>query len=365
MAKSRVALFLGLALAFGSAVAAEEPVLNVYNWSDYITDEALERFQSETGIKVVYDVYDNNEVLEAKLLAGHSGYDLVFPTARPFAQRHIQAGIYLKLDKALLPHYANLDPLIMKSLAGVDPGNAHVVPYMWGTTGIGYNVAKVRAALGDDMPLDTWRLIFDPAVAAKLAPCGISLLDDEGEVFQAALIYLGRNPNSGAKEDLDAAAALLTKIRPYVRYFHSSQYINDLANGDTCVAHGYSGDVLQARDRADEAGNGVQVALAIPREGAIISTDVMAIPADAAHPGNAHKFIDFLLQPDVIAGITDYVAYANAIPASLPLLDEEIRNDPGIFPSDAVRARLVSPEQLAPAAQRARVRAWTRVKTGK
>lgn len=345
--------------------AAEEPKLNIYNWSDYITDEVLDEFQKETGIKVVYDVYDSNEVLEAKLLAGRSGYDLVFPTARPFAQRHIEAGLYRKLDKAALSNYANLDPVIMQNLAEIDPDNQYAVPYMWGTTSLGYNVEKVAERLGPDAKVDSWSLIFDPANAAKLADCGISLLDDSTEVISAALIYLGKDPNSTDKADLDAATEMLKKVRPYIRYIHSSQYINDLANGDLCVAHGYSGDVLQARDRADEAKNGVNVALAIPREGAILAIDVMVIPSDAKHPENAQKFIDFVLRPDVVARITDYVSFANAVPASLPLLDEAVRNDPGIFPSKEVLALLKSPAQLEPAVQRMRTRAWTRIKTGR
>lgn len=364
---SRLPLISILALAlFGAGnVTAEDPVLYVYNWSDYIADEVLEQFQAETGIKVVYDVYDANEVLEAKLLAGHSGYDLVFPTARPFAQGHIKAGIYRQLDQSTLKNYANLDPVIMQNLAEVDAGNAHIVPYMWGTTSIGYNRVKVAEELGSDSIPESWSLILDPANAQRLAGCGISLLDDPTEVFAAALIYLGKDPNSSKPADLAEATALLQKVRPYIRYFHSSQYINDLANGDLCVAHGYSGDILQARDRASEAANGVEVMLTIPREGAILSIDVMAIPADATHPENAHRMIDFLMRPEVIATITNYVAYANAIPASLPMLDPEVRSDQGIFPPAEVMQSLVSPAELSPAAQRARTRAWTRFKAGR
>ena len=363
----RLSLILLLAVTlFGArALAAEEPLLHIYNWSDYIADEVLEGFQTETGIRIVYDVYDSNEVLEAKLLAGRSGYDLVFPTARPFAERQIKAGIYREIDKAKLTNYGNLDPLILKNLRDVDPDNAHVVPYLWGTTSIGYNLAKVRERLGADAPVDTWALIFDPANAKRLAGCGISLLDDPTEVFSAALISLGKDPNSTDPADLDAATALLQQVRPYIRYFHSSKYINDLANGDLCLVHGYSGDILQARDRADEAGNGIEVALTIPREGAILAIDVMAIPADAGHPENAHRFIDFILRPEVIAKITDQVAFANPNPASLPLLAPKVRNDPGIFPPPEVLKRLVSPAELGPAAQRARTRAWTRIKAGR
>jgi putrescine transport system substrate-binding protein len=364
MSRSSFALFG--AMLFSSAQAfAEEPVLNVFNWSDYIADEVIQEFQAETGIKVVYDVYDSNEVLEAKLLAGSSGYDMVFPTARPFAQRHVKAGIYRKLDKAALTNYGNLDPVIMNGLSDIDPNNEHLVPYMWGTTSIGYNVGKVAEKLGADAEVDTWSLIFDPARAEKLADCGISLLDDPTEVFSAALAYLGKDPNSTAKADLEAATALLQKVRPFIRYFHSSQYINDLANGDLCVAHGYSGDILQARDRAVEAANGVEVALTIPREGAVAFVDVMAIPADASHPENAQRLIDYLLRPEVIARITNYVGYANAVPAAMPLLDEEVRNNKGIFPPAEVVARLIAPAELEPNAQRARTRAWTRVKAGK
>jgi putrescine transport system substrate-binding protein len=339
-------------------------VLHVYNWSDYIGQDTIRQFQAETGIRVVYDVYDNNEVLEAKLLAGKSGYDLVFPTDRPFAQRHIAAGLYRKLDRERLTNYGNLDPAILQSLQGADPGNAHLVPYMWGATGIGYNVKKVQEALGDSVALDSWRLLFDPALVSKLAACGVSLLDDEVETLGAALIYLGKNPNSTDPADLAAAAAAVARVRPHLRYFHSSQYINDLANGDTCVAHGYSGDVMQARDRAEEAANGVEIAFSIPREGAMMAVDVMAVPADAPHPQNAHRFIDYLLRPPVIAAVTNYVSFANANRAATDLVDESVRNDPGIYPPEATRARLVSPQLLPGDAQRQRVRTWTRVKTG-
>ncbi len=353
-----------LACTATAVAAAEEPVVNVYNWSDYIAEDTLQQFEAATGIKVVYDVYDANEVLEAKLLAGASGYDVIFPSAQPFAERHISAGLYRSLERDKLPHYGNLDPDILGALAGSDPGNAHLVPYMWGTTGIGYNVRKVREILGDEAPLDSWRLIFDPAIAKRLAGCGISVLDDEQEALAAALIYLGKDPNSTDPADIEAAAEAFAQVRPYIRYFHSSQYINDLANGDLCVAHGYSGDVLQARDRADEADNGVEVAFTIPREGAILWIDVMAIPVDAPHPDNAHRFIDFLLQPEVIADISNYVAYANANSAATPLLDEEVRDDPGIYPPAAVKARLVTAKVMPQQLQRLRVRTWTRIKTG-
>ncbi len=347
----------------GTAVA-EDRVVHVYNWSDYIAEETLGRFTELTGIKVVYDVYDANETLEAKLFAGRTGYDVVFPSAHPFAGRHIASHLYAPLDKTKLPHSVHLDPQIQKVLQKTDPGNAHLVPYMWGTTGIGYNSDKVKAALGEEAPVDSWELLFNPAYAAKLADCGIALLDDEQEVFAAALLYLGRDANTDKVEDIEAATELLNTIRPYVRYFHSSQYINDLANGDICVAHGYSGDVLQARDRADEVDQGVHVAYSIPKQGAVMWVDAMAVPVDAPHPDEAHAFIDFLLQPEVIARISNYVAYANANKDAVSLLDKEIREDNSIYPSPEVMARLVMPEEITRKTQRLKTRTWTRIKTG-
>jgi len=356
-------VLLAAALGAATAALAEEKVLHVYNWSDYIAPDTIENFQTATGIKVTYDVYDSNEVMEAKLLAGGSGYDVVFPTAQPFAERHTKAGLYRKLDKAKLPNYGNLDPNILKQLQKPDPGNEHVVPYMWGTSGIGYNIDKVKKLLGDDAPTDTWALIFDPAIASKLAGCGISVLDDD-DAIGAALMYLGKDPNTTDPKDFDAAVELFRKVRPYIKYFHSSQYINDLANGDLCVAQGYSGDVLQARDRADEAENDVHVAYTVPKEGAILWVDVMAIPSDAPHPDNAYAFINYLLKPEVIAAISNEVAYANANKAATVLVDESVRNDPGIYPPEDVKQRLVTIGTLPDKVQREKVRAWTRIKTG-
>lgn len=357
----------GLAAAMlmvGAMDVMAQEELHVYNWSDYIAEDTVQRFQDETGIKVVYDVYDSNEVLEAKLLAGKSGYDLIFPTARPFADRHINANLYAKLDKAALTNLGNADAGILKSLSDIDPDNAHVVPYMWGTTGIGVNLTKVKAILGDDFKLDTWGLVFDPATLEKLSACGVSLMDDPSEVLNAAQAYSGKPINDYSKEGLQAAADIVSKARPSIRYFHSSQYINDLANGDLCVAHGYSGDILQARDRAAEANNGVEVAYFVPREGAVVWTDVMAIPADAPNPAAAHKFINFLLKPDVIAPITNYVAYANANSAATDLVDEEIRNDPGIYPPQETREHFMTLKTPTDKERRSVSRVWTRVKTG-
>jgi len=355
---------LALALSLTTAIQAHAEELHVYNWSDYIAEDTVADFEQQSGIKVVYDVYDSNEVAEAKLLAGRSGYDLVFPTARPFADRHIKAGLYQKLDKSALTNYDNLDKVILDSLTDIDPGNEYLVPYMWGTTGIGINVDKVKEILGDDMPLDTWRLVFDPEIVSKLSACGVSLMDDSTEVLTAARAYLGKPVDDFGSDAINEAAEVVNGVRQYVRYFHSSQYINDLANGDTCVAHGYSGDVLQARDRADEAGNGVNIAYLVPSEGAVVWTDVMVIPADAPNPSAAHKFIDYLLDPAVIAPITNYVAYANANAAATELVDAEIRDDAGIYPPKETQEKLVVLKTPSERQMRVMNRAWTRIKTG-
>lgn len=357
-------LVLAALAAPGAAGAAEEKVLNIYNWSDYIADDTVSRFEAETGIKVHYDVYDANETLETKLMAGHSGYDLVVPTAMPFLAREAQAGALQKIDKTKLRNYGNLDPQILKLVAAADPGNQYGVPYLWGTTGIGYNPAKVKAALGADAPIDSLKLIFDPANAKKLASCGISLLDTPQEMFPAALTYLGRPPMSRDRADLDRAAGAVLAIRPWIRKFHSSEYINDLANGDLCVAFGYSGDMIQAKNRAAEAKNGVTIAYAIAREGAMTWVDMMAIPKDASHPENALRFIDFILRPEIVAAISNTVAYANPNLRATGLVKEEIRDNPGIYPPPEVRQRLFFDKPTAPAYDRLRTRAWTKVKTG-
>jgi putrescine transport system substrate-binding protein len=352
-----------IATVFASSVAVAAE-LHIYNWSDYIAEDTVAKFEAETGIKVSYDVYDSNEVLEAKLLAGRSGYDLIFPTARPFADRHIKAGIYLKLDKSKLGNLGNLDPGIVSSLSDIDAGNAHLVPYMWGTTGIGYNVDKVKAILGE-VPKDTWRLVFDPETVKKLSACGVSLMDDPTEVMVAARAYLGKDTTNFSKDAMNEAFDLVGKVRPHIRYFHSSQYISDLANGDSCVAHGYSGDILQARDRAASANNGVVVAYAVPREGAVVWTDVMAIPADARNVAEAHRFIDYMLRPEVVAAATNYVSYANANAKAAPLVDPAIAQDPGVYPPAATKEKLFVLKTPTDKQARDMNRAWTKVKTGK
>jgi putrescine transport system substrate-binding protein len=362
--KVRWAIGLLGAVIIASPAAGEEARLNVYNWSDYIAPDTITKFEAESGITVTYDVYDGNEVLEAKLLSGRSGYDVVVPSASPFMARQIAARVYRTLDKSQLPNWTNLDPHILDLVAAADPGNAHGVPYLWSDTGIGYNEMQVRAALGNAAPVGGLALIFDPAVAEKLAPCGISLLDTPQEVFPAALAYLGLDPRSRDLDDLDKALATLEKIRPFIRKFHSSQYINDLAGGGLCVALGYSGDVVQARNRAREARNQVAISFRVPKEGAMMSVDMLGIPADAPHPENALRFIDYLLRPDVIADITNAVWYPNPNLPATALVKPEIRDDPSVYPPEDVRRRLYVDLPAPPGYERARTRAWTRLKSG-
>jgi putrescine transport system substrate-binding protein len=342
--------------------AAEEKVLNVYNWSDYIDPAVIEAFQKETGIAVTYDVFDSNEVLETKLLTGNSGYDVVVPSAY-FLERQIKAGVFRKLDPALLPNLSNLDPVLQARAAQHDPGNEHGVVYMWGTTGIGYDAGKLAEIL-PDAPVDSWSLIFDPAIIAKFKDCGVSLLDDPTDMVSTVLLWLGKDPNSQSEADLAQAEAALLAIRPYIRSIHSSQYIEDLANGEVCIAVGYSGDILQAQDRAEEAGKDADIRYSIPKEGALMWFDTLAIPADAPHPGNAHAFIDYLLRPDVAAANSNFVYYANANAAATALIDAELRDDPGIYPTPEVKERLQP--NLAKSAEYTRLlnRSWTRFTTG-
>jgi putrescine transport system substrate-binding protein len=353
----------GQAAAPTPSAAVEEKVLNVFNWSDYIDPKVIEDFQKETGIKVRYDVFDSNEVLETKLLTGNSGYDLVVPSAY-FLERQIKAGVFGKLDKAKLPNLANLDPDIMQRAAGHDPGGQYGVVYMWGTTGIGYNADKVKAIM-PNAPVDSWSLVFDPAVISKFKGCGVSVLEDPTDMVATMLLYLGKNPNSESEADLKLAEERLLAIRPYIRLITSSQYIEALANGEICIAVGYSGDVLQARDRAAEAGKAVDIRFSIPKEGALMWFDTLAIPADAKHPGNAHLFIDYLLRPDVAARNSDFVNYANANAKATELVKEELRNDTSIYPSAETKARLQP--NLSKSADFTRLlnRTWTRFTTGR
>jgi putrescine transport system substrate-binding protein len=362
----RSKLFLTTVAAFAAltvAAGAQDRVVNIYNWSDYIDDSILTDFTAETGIKVVYDVFDSNEVLETKLLAGSTGYDIVVPTGT-FLANQIKAGVFQKLDKSKLPNLSNMDPDISARLAKYDPGNEHAINYMWGTTGIGINVDMVKERLGDDAELNTWDLVFNPEIAAKLADCGIFMLDAPTEMIPAALNYMGMDPDLKTQEGYDKAKEKLLEIRPYVRKYHSSEYINALANGDICLAVGWSGDVLQARDRAAEADAGVTVGYIIPKEGALMWFDNMAIPADAPHVEEAHEFLNYIMKPEVIAKASNYVYYANGNAASKPFLNEDVIGDPAIYPSEETISRLytVSPENARE--KRMLNRTWTAVKSG-
>jgi putrescine transport system substrate-binding protein len=342
---------------------ASDKVLRVYNWSDYIAPDTLKKFEAETGIHVTYDVFDSNETLEARLLAGKSGYDIVVPS-NSFLAKQIKAGVYQPLDKSKLTNWKNLNPVLLKNAAASDPDNAHAFPYMWGSIGIGYNPEKVRQALGTDAPLNSWDLLFNPENAAKLKACGISFLDSPTEMLPAALHYLGFPVNSQDKQQIAQAQEVFMKIRPSVAYFHSSKYISDLANGNICVAVGYSGDVLQARARAEEANNGVKIDYSIPKEGAGSFYDMVAIPRDASNVDNAYAFMNFLMRPDIIAEVTNSIGYSNANAAATPLVDEAIRNDPASYPPQEVLATLYAiPDQPIPV-QRLMTRGWTKVKLG-
>ena len=349
--------------AHGASAAASEKVLNVYNWSDYIQPAVVADFSREYGIHVNYDVFDSNEMLETKLLTGHTNYDLVVPSGA-FLERQLQADIYQKLDKSLLPNLKNVDPEVARAVAHYDPGNQYSVVYMWITSGVGYNTADIRARLAD-APVDSWRMLFDPAIVSRFQDCGVAILDAPSEVVATVLIVLGRNPNSSSPEDLKAAEKVLKAMRPYVRYVDSSRYIDNLANGDICLAMGWSGDVKQAHDRARDAGKGIEVAYSIPKEGAISNYDVLAIPADAPHVSNAHLFINYLLRPQIAARNSNFIKYANAVSASIQPLDAAVKSDPGVYPPPAVRARLTAERPRPPQYQRLLTRMWTRFKTGK
>ena len=354
------ALAASIALATGPASA--DGTLNIYNWSDYIAEDTIANFEAETGIDVTYDVFDSNEVLEGKLLAGNTGYDIVVPSGS-FLERQIQAGVFQALDQSALSNYGNLDAAILERVAAHDAGNAHAVPYMWGTTGIGYNVAMVEERMGD-APVNSWDLILNPEILSKFSDCGVTVLDAPTELLDIALNYLGYDPGAGRGEGLDEAEELLQQIRPHLKYFHSSQYINDLANGDICIAVGWSGDVLIAADRAAEADNGVEIAYSIPEEGTVIWFDLLAIPSDAGNVAEAHLFLDYLMRPEVMADITNYVYYANGNAAAAPFVEAEILEDPGIYPPDEVMAKLFADTADTPRVTRMQNRIWTRIKTG-
>ena len=337
-------------------------VLNLYIWSDYLAPKALPDFEKQTGIKVHVSYFDTNETLETRLLAGHSGFDVVVPTASYF-ERQIKAGVYLNLDKSKLPNLKNMDAQLMSRVALHDPDNAHGVIYTWGTNGIGYNEKMIKALL-PDAPIDSWRMVFDPAVASKIAKCGISVLDSPAEMVRVVLSYLGRDPNSQKSEDLAAGEAALGKIRPYIRNINSSEYIEALANGDICLAVGYNGDVLQARDRARDANKGIEIKYGVPREGSILWFDMLAVPKDAPDPESAYAFLDYMMTPQVAADVSDFRRYATANAVAQPLVQAAVRDDPGIYPPKELRQNLAVQLADSPDQTRAITRVWQKFKTG-
>jgi putrescine transport system substrate-binding protein len=364
-------MFRALALAAAAAATlwsasapAQERIVNVYNWSDYIEPNILEDFTKETGIKVRYDTFDSNDTLETKLLAGKSGYDVVVPSGF-FLERQIKAGIFQKLDKSKLPNLMYIWPEIAQRLSVHDPGNLYAVNYMWGTTGIGYNVAKAREVLGPDAAIDSWDVVFKPEILAKFQNCGIHLLDSADDIVPAALKYLGLDPNSHVPADLQKAADLVGKIRQYVRKFHSSEYINALASGEICFAVGFSGDFKQAQKRAMEAKNGIDINYVIPKEGAQLWFDNLAIPKDAKHVAEAHAFINYLQIPEVAAKNSNVISYANGNLASQKFIDKEVLDDHSIYPDEETMKRLYTIKVYDPTTQRLMNRLWTKIKTGR
>jgi putrescine transport system substrate-binding protein len=360
----RLLIVAAACAAIAPAAAQTKRVVNVYNWSDYIAPTVVEDFSKESGIKVRYDTFDSNDTLETKLLAGKSGYDVVVPTAY-FLERQIKAGVFQKLDKARLPNLANLWPEISQRLATYDPGNQYAVNYMWGTTGIGYNARKAREVLGPTGRIDSWDIVFKPENLAKFKDCGVHLLDSADDILAAALHYLGLDPNSSNEADLQKAADLVTKIRPYVRKFHSSEYLNALASGEICLVVGFSGDIKQSQKRAAEAKNGVEIAYAIPKEGAQLWFDNLAIPRDAKNVAEANEFINYLQRPEVAAKNTNFISYANGNLASQKFIDKAILDDKTIYPDEAAMRQLYTISAHDPKTQRLMNRLWTRIKTGR
>jgi putrescine transport system substrate-binding protein len=356
------ALALGTMVGLSGVASAQDQVVNVYNWSDYIAEDTIANFEKQTGITVRYDVFDSNEVLEAKMLAGNSGYDVVVPTST-FLARQIQAGVFQELDKSAMPNWDNLDDTLLGGLEAMDPGNSYGMPYMWGTTGFAYN-KKMIAERMPDAPVDSWDMMLDPDVVKNFADCGVAFLDAPTEVVPAAMNYMGADPAGQDAEVMEKAMAHMDKIRPHIKYFHSSQVINDLANGDICITMGWSGDMLQAQARAAEAGQGVDIAYVIPNEGALLWTDMMAIPKDAPNADNAHTFLNYLMDAKVIAGVSNYVFYANANEAATEFVVDEVKNDPAVYPSKETMKNLYSIKPWGPRFQRSATRAWTKLKTG-
>lgn len=345
------------------ATAKTAPVesLNFYNWSDYIDESTIANFEKESGIAVQYEVYDDVSVANARLANGNSGFDVAVVSLQDLAQPGVGER-FLPIDKSRLANYDNLDPVLLELMGRVDRGNAYGVNWLWGSTGLGFNTDKLEKLLGKDFIVDSWDLLFKPELASRLKDCGISMLDRPGEMLPIALAYLGLDPSSRDEEVIRKGQALLASIRPFIRSFNNSEYINELANGDVCLSVGWSGDVFQANERAKEAGRGIRVAYAVPREGAPLWFDMLAIPKNAPHADNAYRFLDFVLRPEVMAGISQYVQYANANRASLPLLDTALRNDPARYPAPARMPRMFVLVPPPPATATLYERLWRELK---
>jgi len=365
--RSIALLSVAVMAAFGTSTVRaqeEEKVLNIYNWSDYIAEDTIKNFEKETGIKVRYDNFDNNEIVHAKLVAGKTGYDVVVPSSN-WAKLQIDGGLLAKIDKSKIPNFKNLDPAVQAQLGRMDPGNDHMVNWLWGFTTVGINVDKVKAALGSTpMPDNVWDLVFKPEYISKLKGCGVSFLDSATEVVPAVLHYLGKPSFSKTPTDYTAAAGVLKSVRPYVTLFSSSGYINDMANGSICLTLGWSGDINIARQRAIEGKTGQNIQALIPKTGGLLFFDVMVIPADAAHPGNAHKWINYVLRPDVQAALTNKVFYANPVPESRKLIKPEVASNPTVFLPPAELAKMMPPDSLNNDLRRLMTRTYTSFKTG-
>ena len=348
--------------ASAAAPPGEEKVLNLSIWNDYLADDTIANFEKETGIKVSITNYGSNEELEAKLAPGNSGYDVVVPSASSY-ERQIKSGYYQKLDKGQLPNLKNMEPDIEARLAMHDPNNDYAVLHMWGTTGIGYNTKKVADAM-KNAPLDSWKLVFDPNVLKNFKKCGVAVLDSATEMYSMTLAALGKDPNSQKQEDLDAATAAMVAIRPSIRYFDTQRMIGDLANGEICLAVGYNGDILQARDRADENKTGAEIKYVIPKEGTIIWFDSYLVPKDAPHPKNAHAFINYMLRPEVIAAVSNKVNYANGNKEASQFVNKEVLEDPGVYPPQEIKAKLVPDLADTEEGTRIMTRGWQQFTTG-
>lgn len=354
-------LTLAAACLAATSVSAEEKVLYLYSWESYFSAASIAAFEKETGIKVSYDLFDSNDMVETKMLTGKSGYDLVTVNLSPHFLRQLPVGVWGALDRSKLANLGNIDPVVLERGAAVDPDNAHNVPWMWGTTGVGYNVEKVQEIM-PDAPVDSLRMVFDPAVVEKFASCGVGMLDDAEQVLGLALIYLGLNPDTTDKDELEKAVEVVSKVRPYVRKFHSSSYVNDLADGGLCLAIGFSGDMLIASSRAKEAGKPFTITYKLAKEGNLVWADVLAIPADASHPEAAHAFIDFVMRPEIAAAAASETGFSTANKAALPLLDEKLRSNPDLYPSEEAQKRFHLPKALSQKALKMWTQAWDRAK---